>query len=108
MWQLVLHPRRCGKYNKIHSIDECTVCNKGLHQWEMGNFKDPSTPYPRGRINRNNSRGRTQERGMRPLSRNRTNFKRGRRYEGRDNRPGSRCSRDNMGEWLRATRKPGN
>jgi hypothetical protein len=72
----------------------------------MGNFKDPSTPYPRGRTNRNNSRGVTQERGMRPLSRNRTTFKRGRRYEGRDNRPGSRCSRDNMGEWLRAARKP--
>jgi hypothetical protein len=59
------HPWSCNKYNK-YAPNECTICNKGLHHWEvdcMGNFRDPETSYPRGRVTRRyDSRERTPER----------------------------------------------
>jgi len=71
------HPWGCKKYNK-YAPNECTICNKGLHHWEvdcMGNFRDPETPYPRGRVTRRYDSGvRTPERDRRPPSRDRQEF----------------------------------
>jgi hypothetical protein len=65
------HPWECKKYEK-YSREECTICNKKLHHWEiecMGGFKDPDRPYPRGRIRRSYSRERTPDRNRRAESR---------------------------------------
>jgi hypothetical protein len=59
------HPWGCKRYNK-YAPNECTICYKGLHHWEvdcMGSFRDLETPYVRGKVERRyESRERTPER----------------------------------------------
>jgi hypothetical protein len=68
------HPWNCDRY-KRHAPNECKVCNKGLHHWEvdcMGSFRDPKEPYPRGRLPwRPYSRERTPDPRNRSISRER-------------------------------------
>jgi hypothetical protein len=68
------HPWNCVRYRR-HAPNQCKVCNKGLHHWEidcMGSFRDPKEPYPRGRLPwRPYSRERTSDPRTRSISRNR-------------------------------------
>ena len=68
------HPWNCDRY-KRHAPNECKVCKKGLHHWEvdcMGSFRDPKEPYPRGRLPwRPYSRERTPDPRTRSISRER-------------------------------------
>ncbi len=65
------HPWECKKYER-YSREECTICNKKLHHWEidcMGGFRDPDRPYPRGKVIRSYSRERTPDRNNRAENR---------------------------------------
>jgi hypothetical protein len=69
------HPWNCDRYRR-HAPNECKICKKGLHHWEincMGSFRDPKEPYPRGRLPwRPYSRERTTDPRTRSMSRDRT------------------------------------
>ena len=95
------HPWNCNKYNK-YAPNQCTVCNKGLHHWEvdcMGSFRDPETPYVRGKVERRyESRERTPERYRRQPSRDR-------REEGQNGRQNRTPSREREGQYGKFARE---
>ena len=102
------HPWECKKYER-YSREECMICNKKLHHWEidcMGGFRDPDKPYPRGKVIRAYSRERTPDRNNR--AENRENRSRQNSRSGERERSASRDNNNGQRRFVKDTYKKGN